>query len=189
MKIDLVVNDDGPLSRSTNKDSVLQHNTSLSASASSSPPLLVRILETRVTDLATHLRVKFDGNFEIHQRVKMLEDALMQTEEKYPYWSLVHCDHSPSAGHADPFGSSVWTRISSSVSNASSGAVSGEAENSYTTSRFITNYSGNESGSIGALVSRTTTMTTTGDRSKFKDAETESIDRRIKELKEKLLKQ
>ncbi|KAJ3299100.1 hypothetical protein HDU79_000059 [Rhizoclosmatium sp. JEL0117] len=168
MKIDLVVNEDRPLDRLTSRDG---HGSSDSTSHLSTKLISVSHLQGRLADIEKHLRIKFDPNssFGIHQRVKILEEAIIQLEEKYPCWSAVHFDHSTKEHSMDPFGPSVWTNV------ALQGPQDTVVQNRYVQS--------------GSTTQPTVESNNTRHMDKsYSEIDSDSINKRIEELKQKLLK-
>ncbi|KAJ3069250.1 hypothetical protein HDU98_007693 [Podochytrium sp. JEL0797] len=109
MKIDLAVNEHGPLDRSTHKGETANEDNS----NSSTKNITASHLQQRLSNMEQHLRINYDPNSSagIHQRVKILEDTIIQLEERYPCWSAVHFDHSTNEFPEDPFGPSIWTGV------------------------------------------------------------------------------
>lgn len=86
MKFDIVNNEDGPLARS------LIHNTATAQPVNSSSNSAD--LSERLNNIQEHLNVRFDDDakpsFSVMERVKILENTLMDLERQYPTWSAVH---------------------------------------------------------------------------------------------------
>ncbi|KAJ3239883.1 hypothetical protein HDU81_005124 [Chytriomyces hyalinus] len=179
MKIDMVHNSEGPLARSTVKNGSLMNST-LEAAAKSTASVSMSVVESRLDVLAQHLRVKFDPNSALgmHQRLKILEDAIVAMEEKYPVWSSVHLNHEAEEGVVrDPFGPAVWTRVCENSDGEVTLAVSIE-DGSEKRRRIATNAplggvtesAAGQSGGAGA-----------------RETEMEALNKRIAELKSNLL--
>ncbi|KAI8137835.1 hypothetical protein BJV82DRAFT_583322 [Fennellomyces sp. T-0311] len=86
MKFDIVNNEDGPLARSLMSSSDhVQVGTVSSAHDGS---------EERVRNIEQHLNVTFDPHavprFNLSERLKILENTLMDIEREYPKWAAVH---------------------------------------------------------------------------------------------------
>ncbi|KAI9283341.1 hypothetical protein BY458DRAFT_496250 [Sporodiniella umbellata] len=85
MKFDIVNNEDGPLARSTN---VIQNKETEVPTSTQSESI------ERINNIEQHLNVKLDQNanppFSLIERVKILENALMEIEREYPTWAAVH---------------------------------------------------------------------------------------------------
>ncbi|CAO3699557.1 unnamed protein product [Rhizopus stolonifer] len=89
MKFDIVNNEDGPLARST---------TTTAATASfnkeKEAPLTKAEFIERINNVEQHLNVKLNQNanppFSIFERVKILENTLMEIEREHPTWAAVH---------------------------------------------------------------------------------------------------
>ncbi|KAI9327046.1 hypothetical protein BDR26DRAFT_809107, partial [Obelidium mucronatum] len=110
MKLDLAVNEEGPLDKSTHLGTA--RDDGMKTQYSTKGNTLVH-LQSRLATIEQHLRIKIDPNSSLgmHQRLKVLEDAIIQLEEKYPCWSAVHFDHTTVDSPMDPFGQSVWTNV------------------------------------------------------------------------------
>lgn len=94
MKLDIVNNEDGPLARSllSSSDHVRIGEQSGSSSLSSNNSNEGAI--ERIRNIEQHLNVSFNTNaqppFSLYERIKILEDTLMEIERKHPKWAAVH---------------------------------------------------------------------------------------------------
>jgi hypothetical protein len=89
MKFDIVNNEDGPIARSLlafndNKSTLSAENT-IETSAN---------VTERLNNIQEHLNVKLDGTakppFTISERIKILENTLIEMERQHPTWAAVH---------------------------------------------------------------------------------------------------
>ncbi|KAI8372248.1 hypothetical protein EDC96DRAFT_500443 [Choanephora cucurbitarum] len=85
MKFDVVNNEDGPLARSLQ----VHHQKQTSSTDPNIPDM-----SERLQNLQDHLNVKIDTTakppFTVHERIKILENTLMEIERQYPKWAAVH---------------------------------------------------------------------------------------------------
>ncbi|CAO3644049.1 unnamed protein product [Cunninghamella echinulata] len=91
MKFDIVNNEDGPIARS------LVSNTTQTSSLTNTNNNIMNnhiIVDERLKNIESHLNVQFERNlndpFTCMERIKILEDTLMDIERKYPKWAAVH---------------------------------------------------------------------------------------------------
>ena len=85
MKFDIVNNEDGPLARSTTTAANKHKDNTTLTSADSTE---------RINNIEQHLNIKLDQNadppFSIFERIKILENTLMEIEREHPTWAAVH---------------------------------------------------------------------------------------------------
>lgn len=97
MKFDIVYNEDGPLARSlstfNDKKQHSKDTASLSNSNNSSEKVTVDATE-RVNNIEQHLNIRLDEDanppFSIFERIKIVENTLMEIERQHPTWAAVH---------------------------------------------------------------------------------------------------
>jgi hypothetical protein len=91
MKFDIVNNEDGPLARSlsTFNDKKNTETTNTTATVSGAADSIERI-----NNIEQHLNIKLDETakppFSIFERIKILENTLMEIERQHPTWAAVH---------------------------------------------------------------------------------------------------
>jgi hypothetical protein len=95
MKFDIVNNEDGPLARSLTAFNDNKNSQAATATATSSNNGSGGADATeRVNNIEQHLNVRLDDNakppFSIFERIKILENTLMEIEHQYPTWAAVH---------------------------------------------------------------------------------------------------
>lgn len=85
MKFDIVNNEDGPLARST---ITVGNKHTENHTATAADPI------ERINNMEQHLNIRLDHNakppFSIFERVKILENTLMEIEREHPRWAAVH---------------------------------------------------------------------------------------------------
>ncbi|KAI8981482.1 hypothetical protein BDB01DRAFT_794236 [Pilobolus umbonatus] len=92
MKFDIVNNEDGPLARSlvAYNDSKAEANDNKNTTDSTTSV----DMEERLTNIEDHLNVKYDPSakpsFSVVERIKILEDTLIEIERQHPMWAAVH---------------------------------------------------------------------------------------------------
>ncbi|CAI2177586.1 19780_t:CDS:2 [Funneliformis geosporum] len=88
MKLDVVNNEDGPLARSTFTSA--NHNRSDLDKKSLAD--LPRGIEDRLQNIEKHLNIEIVTSipFSVYERLKVLENKIMQLERDYPPWSAIH---------------------------------------------------------------------------------------------------
>ncbi|KAJ3349267.1 hypothetical protein HDU83_000650 [Entophlyctis luteolus] len=148
-------------------------------------------INSRLSAIEGHMRIKVGSEISsslsiviIHERIKLLEDTLIDLEEKYPQWSAALLDHS-TRDFSDPFGPAVWTSVHR-ANQPSKGGNFGQNSLQFAQSRGILDFGSNisddhresKTNEVGALGGKKLGSTS---------ADMDSIDRRILELKEKLL--
>lgn len=88
MKFDIVNNEDGPLARSlmSSSDHVQVGGGAVAAADEGA--------SERIRNIEQHLNVTFDKNadppFSLYERIKILENTLMEIERQHPKWAAVH---------------------------------------------------------------------------------------------------
>ncbi|KAI8062425.1 hypothetical protein BC940DRAFT_308986 [Gongronella butleri] len=96
MKFDIVNNEDGPLLRSTTlhtkSDETTQDNSSsIPSSLAEREADLVR---ERLDNIEQHVHIRFephdDRPFTVMERIKIIEQTLIDIEQRYPLWAAVH---------------------------------------------------------------------------------------------------
>lgn len=98
MKLDIVNNEDGPLARSLLSSSdhvrIGEQPSSVSSSSLSSNKNQHEGAIERIKNIEQHLNVSFDADaqppFSLYERIKILEDTLMEIERKHPKWAAVY---------------------------------------------------------------------------------------------------
>lgn len=98
MKLDIVNNEDGPLARSLLSSSdhvrIGEQPSSVSSSLLSSNKNQHEGAIERIKNIEQHLNVSFDADaqppFSLYERIKILEDTLMEIERKHPKWAAVY---------------------------------------------------------------------------------------------------
>ncbi|KAG0172155.1 hypothetical protein DFQ28_011439 [Apophysomyces sp. BC1034] len=84
MKFDIVNNEDGPLARS-----MLMNASRLTAETAATSSL--GGVECRVRPIEDHLNVQFQpGEFSLFERIKILENTLMEIERQHPMWAAMY---------------------------------------------------------------------------------------------------
>ncbi|KAI7905929.1 uncharacterized protein BX663DRAFT_540599 [Cokeromyces recurvatus] len=87
MKFDIVNNEDGPLARSliTSSNTANTKDSHVNTSAD---------ITERLNNIEEHLNVKIDEiakpSFSVFERIKILENTLIEIEKQYPLWAAVH---------------------------------------------------------------------------------------------------
>ncbi|KAI9244816.1 hypothetical protein BDA99DRAFT_528720 [Phascolomyces articulosus] len=93
MKFDIVNNEDGPLARS-----LMSSNDHVQISTGSATTTMESALEERIQNIEQHLNVSFDDQaippFTLHERIKILENTLIDIEREHPKWAAIHF-HQP----------------------------------------------------------------------------------------------
>ncbi|GAN06337.1 conserved hypothetical protein [Mucor ambiguus] len=90
MKFDIVNNEDGPIARSllTHNDRPKSDDAMQIAAAAAADT------SERLSNIEEHLNVKLDSTakppFSVFERIKILENTLMEIERQYPTWAAVH---------------------------------------------------------------------------------------------------
>lgn len=91
MKFDIVNNEDGPLARSllSFNDNKQANTTTITAfEKTSADPT------ERINNIEQHLNIRLDDNakppFSMFERLKILENTLMEIERQHPTWAAVH---------------------------------------------------------------------------------------------------
>ncbi|KAG2205975.1 hypothetical protein INT47_005293 [Mucor saturninus] len=90
MKFDIVNNEDGPLARSllSYNDANKQQDLSKSTSNTCADP------SERISNIEQHLNIRLDEGakppFSTFERIKILENTLMDIERQHPRWAAVH---------------------------------------------------------------------------------------------------
>ncbi|KAG2200870.1 hypothetical protein INT46_006432 [Mucor plumbeus] len=88
MKFDIVNNEDGPLARS-----LLAFNDKSKSNETTETAVAADTTE-RLNNIEEHLNVKLDGTakppFSVFERIKILENTLMEIERQHPTWAAVH---------------------------------------------------------------------------------------------------
>ncbi|KAI7853887.1 hypothetical protein BDC45DRAFT_510356 [Circinella umbellata] len=91
MKFDIVNNEDGPLARSLISSSTNNNNNNNNHEKISTTET---ILNERIQNIEQHLNVSFDNQaippFSLHERIKILENVLMDIEREHPKWAAIH---------------------------------------------------------------------------------------------------
>lgn len=89
MKFDIVNNEDGPIARS-----LVAFNDNKSTQATDHSIKTSADVTERLHNVQEHLNVKLDGTakppFTIFERIKILENTLIEMERQYPTWAAVH---------------------------------------------------------------------------------------------------
>ncbi|KAI8879847.1 hypothetical protein K501DRAFT_256068 [Backusella circina FSU 941] len=87
MKFDIVNNEDSSLARSLLPSRLNETNTSTTIQGGAD-------MTERVNNIQDHLHVKFDvtakPSFSMFERIKILENTLIEMERQYPTWAAVH---------------------------------------------------------------------------------------------------
>ncbi|KAL0073746.1 hypothetical protein J3Q64DRAFT_1745028 [Phycomyces blakesleeanus] len=87
MKFDIVNNEDGPLARSMLSANELVRQTGSSSHKDQG-------IIDRLQDIEEHLNVRFEADarppFSLAERIKILENTLMELERQHPTWSAIH---------------------------------------------------------------------------------------------------
>ncbi|RIA89302.1 hypothetical protein C1645_738746 [Glomus cerebriforme] len=88
MKLDVVNNEDGPLARSTFTSTSHNRNDANKRSLAELP----RGVEERFQNIEKHLKVETvtPVPLSVYERLKVLEDKIIQLERDYPPWSAIH---------------------------------------------------------------------------------------------------
>lgn len=94
MKFDIVNNEDGPLARSLSTfNDKKQHSQETASSSNNSEKVTVDATE-RVNNIEQHLNIRLDEDanppFSIFERIKIVENTLMEIERQHPTWAAVH---------------------------------------------------------------------------------------------------
>ncbi|KAI9308629.1 hypothetical protein BJ944DRAFT_259859 [Cunninghamella echinulata] len=95
MKFDIVNNEDGPIARSLVSNTT-QSSSSTNTNNNNNNNIMNNhiIVDERLKNIESHLNVQFERNtndpFTCMERIKILEDTLMDIERKYPKWAAVH---------------------------------------------------------------------------------------------------
>jgi hypothetical protein len=88
MKFDIVNNEDGPLARS-----LLAFNDKSKSNETTETAVAADTTE-RLNNIEEHLNIKLDGTakppFSVFERIKILENTLMEIERQHPTWAAVH---------------------------------------------------------------------------------------------------
>jgi hypothetical protein len=89
MKFDIVNNEDGPIARS-----LVTFNDNKSALATENSIETSADVTERLNNIQEHLNIKLDGAakppFTIFERIKILENTLIEMERQHPTWAAVH---------------------------------------------------------------------------------------------------
>lgn len=89
MKFDIVNNEDGPLARS-----LLTYNDKKNSEIAATTVAPSADTTERIDNIEQHLNIKLDNNakppFSIFERIKILENTLMEIERQHPTWAAVH---------------------------------------------------------------------------------------------------
>ncbi|ORX50499.1 hypothetical protein DM01DRAFT_1095390 [Hesseltinella vesiculosa] len=95
MKLDVIENEDDPLARSTTTDKQRQAAAAaaLVQPAAQADPAM-ELVKERLDNLEQHLHIKFeqhpDRPFTAMERIKIIENTIIDIENKYPLWASVH---------------------------------------------------------------------------------------------------
>ncbi|KAI9496435.1 hypothetical protein BDB00DRAFT_750654, partial [Zychaea mexicana] len=91
MKFDIVNNEDGPLARSLMSS---HEHVQVSTAAAAAAGDQTAASDERIRNIEQHLNVTFDDHaippFSLHERIKILENTLMDIEREHPKWAAVH---------------------------------------------------------------------------------------------------
>lgn len=94
MKFDVVNNEDGPLARSLTAFNEQQQQQQQQANSGSTATTIGADATERVNNIEQHLNVRVDDDakppFSLFERIKILENTLMEIERQYPTWAAVH---------------------------------------------------------------------------------------------------
>ncbi|KAI8085461.1 hypothetical protein BDF21DRAFT_335966, partial [Thamnidium elegans] len=96
MKFDIVNNEDGPLARSLSSFHDNKQNSSSSSSSNNKNTIEKTCADPteRINNIEQHLNVKLDEEakppFSMFERLKILENTLMEIERQHPTWAAVH---------------------------------------------------------------------------------------------------
>ncbi|KAI8394160.1 uncharacterized protein BYT42DRAFT_553581 [Radiomyces spectabilis] len=114
MKFDIANNEDEPLARS-----LLSSNEHVRYGKSDKAP--EEGTEERLRNLQEHLNIKFERGatppFSVFERIKILEDILVEIERQYPTWAAVHFNQ-PHRKFPPPPPLTLITRTTSSTSDS-----------------------------------------------------------------------
>ncbi|KAI8990977.1 hypothetical protein BDF20DRAFT_13182 [Mycotypha africana] len=123
MKFDIVNNEDGPLARSRTTQEEPKRPTGVDKASSTSTGADV---SERLNNLQEHLNVKFDSTakppFSIFERIKILENTLMEIERQYPTWAAVHF-HQPNRNFPPPPPVTYISRPNNQAVNNTTGMI------------------------------------------------------------------
>ncbi|KAF7723109.1 hypothetical protein EC973_002339 [Apophysomyces ossiformis] len=88
MKFDIVNNEDGPLARSMLANAA---SRSIYGEEAASSNATEKSADSRLRPIEEHLNVQFQpGKFTLTERIKILENTLMEIERQYPVWAAIH---------------------------------------------------------------------------------------------------
>ncbi|GBB98026.1 hypothetical protein RclHR1_03120011 [Rhizophagus clarus] len=114
MKLEVVNNEDGSLARSTFTSTIHNRNDVNKRSLAELP----RGVEERFQNIEKHLGVVTPVPLSVYERLKALEDKIMQLERDYPTWSAIHFNQ-PNRQYSTP----VTTMAQKSINNSPSSVV------------------------------------------------------------------
>ncbi|CAG8561570.1 8513_t:CDS:2 [Rhizophagus irregularis] len=114
MKLDVVNYEDGPLARSTFTSTNHNRSDSIKRSLAELP----RGVEERFQNIEKHLDIVTPVPLSVYERLKALEDKIMQLERDYPTWSAIHFNQ-PNRQYSTP----VMTMMQTPINNPPSSVV------------------------------------------------------------------